>query len=161
MVTMNDEPYRPCFNNEEDETQVMHATGASRSGSGIDPARIARWNSSRTGQGGSLLAPLDGNLAELVASAELKLARGKTLSPREARILAYQGAIRLLRSRRPAAVAAGAQILTRLDQQRTEEGEDRRRRREERKRKRAERDAMTRFLRRGSTSGDESGKVTR
>jgi len=133
---MNDEPYRPSFTNVEDENHVMRATGASPA-KGIDPGQVAAWRPSRSGPGGSLLPALDGKIAEQIASAELKLGRGKTLSPREARILAYQGALRLLSSRRPAAVAAGAQLLAKLDQERTKEKEERRQRREERKRRRA------------------------
>lgn len=128
-----DDPYRPSLGNEEDERLVMKATGA-LSTNGIDTGEVAPSRPASSGQGRSLLPPLDEDLGRLVLLAERKLASGRTPSLREGRVLAYRGALRLLGSRRPAAVAEGTRILAKLDQQRTKEKEERRQRREERKR---------------------------
>lgn len=123
--TMNDEPYRPSFTDEEDSQEVMRTTGA-RPHHRRDSGRVPDWHPPQGREGRSLLSPAGEDLAGLVSSAERKLESGRSLSVREGRVLAYRAALRLLGSRRPAAVAAGAQILAKLDQQRAREREERR-----------------------------------
>lgn len=133
-----DEPYQPSLGSAVDNEEISRMTGQSGSAGKERQERASGWQPPQGREGRSLLPPLDEDLDRLLERAEKKLESGSVLSLRETRILACRAAIRLLGSRRPAAVAAGVQALTRMDFERSREKELRRKRTEERKKRRQE-----------------------